>query len=92
VKGFRDQLSFYVNFWQTPCSGSICRFQYHLAHIPSYNIGPCLHVDQDVKHQANLGIDTLNEVKARKARINAEMANLTGGQSSSNTPLIASLY
>jgi hypothetical protein len=61
-------------FCKEECSGGIYRFKYHFAQIPSPDIGLCKGVPQDVKHQSRLAIDCMNELKAKKARINAEMA------------------
>jgi hypothetical protein len=38
-------------FCHNPCTGSIHRFKYDLAQIPSHDISPCPSVEQDVKHQ-----------------------------------------
>ena len=73
-------------FCKDQCSGGILRFKYHLACIPGHDIGPCRSVPIDVKHQASLAIDCMNEVKSKRARINAEISSAPGAQTSSNTP------
>ena len=57
------------------------------AKIVGHDIGPCKGVPEDVRHQASLAIDCMNEMKMKKARINVEMGNIAGGHTSSNTPL-----
>ena len=74
-------------FCKEECSGGIYRFKFHLAQMPGHDIGICKKVEQDVKHQAALAIDTFNELKAKKARITVEQASIGAGQFSSNNPL-----
>ena len=50
-------------------------------------MGICKGVDKDVKHQSNLAIEALNEVKSKNARINEKMASLTADQNFPNIPL-----
>lgn len=76
-------------FCQDECSGGIFRFKYHLAQILGHDIGPCKKVPVDVKHKANLALECMNEMKAKKTRINAEMSCT---QTSSNTLLSPPSY
>jgi len=79
-------------FCKEPCSGGIYRFKFHLAQIPGHDIGLCSSVPLDVKHQANLAIECLNESKVKKARLVAEISNSStvemSGSPSSNESTI----
>ena len=75
-------------FCREHCSGGIYRFKFHIAKLPGHDISPCKAIPEDVRHQASLAIDCMNESKMKKARVNMEMGNAAGvGGQSSNTPI-----
>lgn len=67
------------------CSGNMHRFKYHICTNPIHKIGIFKVVDRNIKHQANLAIEYLNEVKSKKATINTEITSLATSQYSSHT-------
>jgi len=74
-------------FCKAKCSGAIYRFKFHLAQIPSHDIGLCNKVDENVKHQATLAIDMLHQHNANKAKQSIEIGTLGVDGFSSTTPL-----
>ena len=60
-------------FCKKECSGGIYRFKFHLAQIPGHDIGLCSEVDDNVKYQAALALEMLDQHNAKKAKQNAEI-------------------
>ena len=73
-------------FCREHCSGGIYRFKFHIAKLPGHYISPYKAIPEDVRHQASLAIDCMNESKMKKAKGNMEMGNVAGGQST-NIPM-----
>eukprot|EP00253_Pinus_taeda_P002338 PITA_02338 len=63
-------------FCKKECSGGIYRFKFHLAQIPGHDIGLCSKVDDNVKYQAALALEMLDQHNAKKAKQNIEIGTL----------------
>eukprot|EP00253_Pinus_taeda_P002450 PITA_02450 len=74
-------------FCKTKCSGGIYRFKFHLAQIPSHDIGLCSKVDDNVKYQATLALDMLDQHNAKKAKQNTEIGTLGVDSFSTTSPM-----
>eukprot|EP00253_Pinus_taeda_P013226 PITA_13226 len=74
-------------FCQKECSGGIYRFKFHLAKIPGHDISLCGKVDDNVKYQAALALDMLEQHNAKKARQNAEIGTVGVDTFSTTSPM-----
>eukprot|EP00253_Pinus_taeda_P027264 PITA_27264 len=74
-------------FCKKECSGGIYRFKFHLAQIPGHDIGLCSKVDDNVKYQAALVLEMLDQHNAKKAKQNTEIGTLGVDSFSTTSPM-----
>jgi len=74
-------------FCKKECSGGIYRFKFHLAQIPGHDIGLCSKVDDNVKYQAALALEMLDQHNAKKAKQNTEIGTLGVDSFSTTSPM-----
>eukprot|EP00253_Pinus_taeda_P008626 PITA_08626 len=74
-------------FCKKECSGGIYRFKFHFAQIPGRDISLCGKVDDNVKYQAALALDMLEQHNAKKAKQNAEIGTVGVDTFSTTSPM-----